>query len=143
MKCEIVFFYYHADRMNLAAQLADALRAVMQFEQRITASPHDGGKTIAAQAREALAAYDAQQSQPVSGLMSQELDRAFKHAPEPWIVEGTAGTVISADLRGKRTINNAANARRIVACVNACAGIPTNELEGAHFAGAVRKAPHA
>lgn len=30
--------------------------------------------------------------------------------------------------------NAAANARRIVACINACAGIPIEELEGAQFA---------
>lgn len=53
-----------------------------------------------------------------------------KHTPEPWeshehmVFQGEHG---GFSLRNDR--NNAEDARRIVACVNACRGIPTEELE--------------
>jgi len=62
-----------------------------------------------------------------------------KHTQEPWIVNGTIriesehehGFVndgwIIAEMCGS---DAKANARRIVACVNACAGIDTDTLEG-------------
>jgi hypothetical protein len=57
-----------------------------------------------------------------------------KHTPEPWTAKGY--TLHAAD--GRRLNNDytrvsvdemRANARRIVACVNALAGIPTEALE--------------
>lgn len=73
------------------------------------------------------------------------------HTPEPWVKKGS--TVISPS-RGGLTVEEYdeqtwtyyggyliaesitdANARRIVACVNACAGIPSEALE----AGAIRE----
>ena len=61
------------------------------------------------------------------------------HTPEPWRanaaqadIEGPDGEEVAVcycnDDDGSDAI---ANARRIVACVNACAGIPTEELESA------------
>lgn len=64
----------------------------------------------------------------------------MNHTPEPWVV-GTNFGCIHKGLPDGRRINGAlvicqgnndqanANARRIVACVNACAGIPTETLE--------------
>lgn len=74
-------------------------------------------------------------------------ERATTHTPEPWR-EGIPGTVV-ADIPiegGPGGVNGAdavayyggnligesmtvANARRIVACVNACAGVPTDMLK--------------
>lgn len=57
------------------------------------------------------------------------------HTPEPWAVapegrfqkvEGNGYPVAEMWLSDG---NHKANARRIVACVNACAGLPTEELE--------------
>jgi hypothetical protein len=49
-----------------------------------------------------------------------------KHDKEPWSIFG--GSLVSAD---KKMIGSAydENARRIVACVNACEGIPIESLE--------------
>lgn len=64
-----------------------------------------------------------------------------KHTPEPWVASiepnkkewgidaGKWGIAICADAPGDGTAEG--NARRIVACVNACAGIPTELLEDA------------
>jgi hypothetical protein len=58
-----------------------------------------------------------------------------KHTAEPWKVQkphaGNRGFEI-ADSSGLNQVCqdvNEANARRIVACVNACRGLPTDELE--------------
>lgn len=55
------------------------------------------------------------------------------HTKEPWIVAHGSGTLIIVDGRVPAiamTIGDGqeANARRIVACVNACAGIETERL---------------
>ena len=55
-----------------------------------------------------------------------------QHTQEPWhIFEGTVQSDTNWTICDARTkLKNAdANARRIVACVNACAGIPTERLE--------------
>lgn len=57
-----------------------------------------------------------------------------EHTKEPWNHSGdevkTAdGNLIAVTLLGTSLIENQANARRIVACVNACAGIDTEVLE--------------
>ena len=62
-----------------------------------------------------------------------------KHTAEPWLVEGLMGTDSSGmhalfhcgvGLRhGSYIKEQEANARRIVACVNACAGISTELLK--------------
>lgn len=69
---------------------------------------------------------------------------AGNHTPEPWRASNTceldSGRVVQTVMRGDDTLADVfstdakANARRIVACVNACAGIPTEHLEGASFA---------
>ena len=63
----------------------------------------------------------------------------MNHTKEPWsfspaenglewgVEAGKWGVAICADAPGDGT--SEANARRIVACVNACAGIPTDQLE--------------
>ena len=73
-----------------------------------------------------------------------------KHTPEPWIaVQGgcldpdviittqqrldeSLGEICGMDVEftGKHGDEQKANARRIVACINACAGIPTYQLSG-------------
>ncbi len=61
----------------------------------------------------------------------------MEHTKEPWRVVDrgdTEGRDIDADVPGWGEVTvamnvGAGNARRIVACVNACAGIPTNLLE--------------
>lgn len=77
---------------------------------------------------------------------------SVQHTPTPWLhnvegypeadIKGANGRIIahtwnvgasrpkSADALKKRAEEDRANARRIVACVNACAGIPTEKLEG-------------
>lgn len=86
-------------------------------------SEHIGGRTHAAgcwyvEAREALAAYEAQQT----GTQASP----GEHTAEPWRYNlhhiQTTEEVIGV-------LPRVANARRIVACVNACAGIPTETLE--------------
>lgn len=59
-----------------------------------------------------------------------------QHTPEPWISEGSfigipngKGTFYMVPLSGINQDSREANARRIVACVNACAGIDTGHLE--------------
>lgn len=58
-----------------------------------------------------------------------------QHTPEPWkvIIRGDYGDGLEADITatfdGMRGTLKAEDARRIVACVNACAGIETTALE--------------
>lgn len=57
-----------------------------------------------------------------------------QHTPEPWFVYEFNNVVYSRDKDGisksiTRAFSSAADARRIVACVNACAGISTETLE--------------
>lgn len=102
-------------------RLADALRALY------TLVPFDGnhademakGKQLK-EAREALAAYDARQTQPV--------------ADGAWVAEPITNVVSAPPLprRAYRepvaACNSAEYAARIVACVNACAGMTTAEV---------------
>lgn len=48
------------------------------------------------------------------------------YAPEPWWIDG--GTIIKANNHIPAQATNESNAIRIVACVNACSGIPTYQL---------------
>lgn len=68
-----------------------------------------------------------------------------KHTPEPWVIDereelstnfysdDVTGSVIGGcpayNLAPRPLAERQANARRIVACVNACRGLPTDELE--------------
>ena len=67
-----------------------------------------------------------------------ELGKGAKteHTPEPWISEGSfigipngKGTFYMSTLSGINQERREADARRIVACVNACAGLSTEFLE--------------
>lgn len=56
----------------------------------------------------------------------------MSHTTEPWTstnstIRDSNGQVVIAYLYSKRT--RAANLRRILACVNACRGVPTEVLE--------------
>lgn len=56
----------------------------------------------------------------------------MSHTTEPWTatnstIRNSNGRVVIAYLYSKRT--RAANIRRILACVNACRGVPTEALE--------------
>lgn len=73
----------------------------------------------------------------------------MNHTPEPWepwaIIEDGGEANVFHVRAGRRWIiafrqngemmpeEQRANIRRIAACVNACAGIPTEALEGAHL----------
>ena len=72
--------------------------------------------------------------------MLENEDRTELYTPEPWAYHRTLGgemlvfapahraiAEVWGDYRG--SIEERENARRIVACVNFCAGIPTDELE--------------
>ena len=66
----------------------------------------------------------------------------MSHTPEPWISDEASGFPcdIHAEFNGVLlarafgdpfdSLDGEANARRIVACVNACAGIPTAKVTG-------------
>lgn len=93
---------------------------------------------------------------------SQQARQGTAHTPEPWIVANENGDevliqatvsgsipaaawMMGGDFDGEGPMQEAhANARRIVACVNACAQIPTGRLEAMNaqgpglLAGAVR-----
>lgn len=67
----------------------------------------------------------------------------MQHTPEPWIVSGSIriesehehGSVNDGWIIGDMCGSDAkANARRIVACVNSCAGIGNEDLESAKIA---------
>jgi hypothetical protein len=68
-----------------------------------------------------------------------------KHSPEPWRFENIPGRKGAGAVRDvgdfvvARTLPEAmpGDARRIVACVNACAGIPTEALEAGALAEAL------
>ena len=79
-------------------------------------------------------------------LFEQWTEMGYEHTKEPWFEVETESDVIeitnderngaivpiaevSTGFNGRIGIEQEANARRIVACVNACAGIPTEVLE--------------
>ncbi|AJQ53978.1 TPA: hypothetical protein F3L15_09515 [Aeromonas hydrophila] len=57
----------------------------------------------------------------------------IKHTPEPWheCAEGKCGCgqILGPESVYIATVKDPATRRRIVACVNACRGLPTDELE--------------
>lgn len=123
-------------------KLAAALRAVVAAADTSTPGGHwearaDAMDAAAETARAALAEYEAGKAAPAPAATGE-------HAPEPWRFDGRT-QILAADNgdhgiiatmnRGRdfRGPECDANARRIVACVNACAGIPTAALEGATF----------
>ncbi|MDM5132948.1 hypothetical protein OB962_18415 [Aeromonas piscicola] len=58
-----------------------------------------------------------------------------KHTSEPWFIDGQCAAAESDQVNNGfytaicKGPDGEANARRIVACVNACRGLPTDELE--------------
>ena len=75
--------------------------------------------------------------------MSDEI----KHSPEPWVIDDRDGRPYAINAGREKVIvwggiacratTGIDNARRIVACVNACAGIPTEALEAGALAQAL------
>jgi len=67
-----------------------------------------------------------------------------KHTKEPWEFDGSGGRWSllqgdhEADIGELGSAYSAANARRIVACVNACAGLSTEALESGALADLVK-----
>lgn len=63
---------------------------------------------------------------------NEQVGQAPKHTPGPWRIH-TSGSIYAGPLYLATTVGEAekgdANARRIVACVNAAEGIPTESLE--------------
>lgn len=60
-----------------------------------------------------------------------------QHTPEPWVIDGQCAAAAESDQvnSGYYTAickgpDGEANSRRIVACVNACAGLPQEALDG-------------
>ena len=68
----------------------------------------------------------------------------MKHTKEPWVVVLNRGTKIASDVEDgyivetKRDDIDVVNACRIVACVNACAGITNKALEAGIVLDSVR-----
>ena len=110
---------------TITEQLADALSAVLPFAERDVgelldlvrdddseAEADTASESIWA-ARNALAAYDAQQAQAhdvAAGAWSTNAGSVWDHTGK-WVADC-----------------NRVNAARIVACVNACAGMKTKEV---------------
>lgn len=98
-------------------RLADALRAVL--DPANGQHVDDSWKAWDA-AREALAAYDAQQAVTPSG--------------GAWVAEPITNVISAPPIRGRAyrepvaSCNSAEYAERITACVNACAGMTTAEV---------------
>jgi hypothetical protein len=72
-----------------------------------------------------------------------------KHTPEPWELKTTAGSdhtlcTIYSSKAGRGIARHVLpeDASRIVACVNACAGIPTEDLERGHVSVRQGNVPH-
>lgn len=68
----------------------------------------------------------------------------MKHTKEPWRIGLCGSEVLSVPIESNDgfvhiTEAHPDDARRIVTCVNACAGIPTHELEQANYVHAYRK----
>lgn len=80
-----------------------------------------------------------------------------EHTPEPWYLEENDNVLTGADggpvlfhlpsgspvpkFKARRRPVRVANMRRIVACVNACKGIPTEDLNGMGVGGILRNPP--
>lgn len=128
---------------KLTEQLAAALRDFETFAARRSSELgglSDDMTRVHATACTALAAYDAAIAGTSKALRDGTLaGTAEPHTPEPWgysrrsedlsaVFEAAGGT---CHLSIAETCNKAhhANARRIVACVNACAGMSTEQLE--------------
>lgn len=105
-------------------RLADALRAsIATLDVAATHLTGDRARMMQVTAnaqREALAAYDAQQAQPVPA--------------GAWVAEPITNVVSAPPLQGcayrepVASCNSAEYAERIAACVNACAGMTTAEV---------------
>jgi hypothetical protein len=104
---------------TITQQLADVLRAVSVALECAGDMPTMRA-AVASGVAEALAAYDAQQAQPV--------------ADGAWVAEPITNVVSAPPLprRAYRepvaSCNSAEYAERIAACVNACAGMTTAEV---------------
>lgn len=114
--------------MNTVDKLAAALRAGLTPTGNIADMERIHAECVAA-----LAEYDAQRAKPTTP--------AGSHTPGPWeapsagiyagdVMVATVGSreVVRAMRKAGREHEILSNARRIVACVNACAGIPTEVL---------------
>lgn len=114
---------------TITDQLADALRSLLREAGRKTDELAPLMSKMD-QAREALAAYDAQRAQ---------LAAAGANCAEPWHANGdytmdARGTVVCQTPRKTPTYWQEQDApRRIVACVNACAGWSTEKLESGRY----------
>ena len=97
---------------TITEQLADALRRIVSDKGSAQFNDDLEAYDVAVEtAREAIAAYDAQQAQPVpAGAWSANAGSVWDHTGK-WVADC-----------------NRVNATRIVACVNACAGMTTNEV---------------
>jgi hypothetical protein len=133
-----------------ADKLVEALRAMLDAPPPCDCGIQGCGRGDCPEARRlaanagasaALAAYDAERAAP-----ARETVPAGSHTAEPWRVattadffpleEGETPRLCSIDGADGRSVAvsdyyviTEANARRIVACVNACAGIDTETLE--------------
>lgn len=98
---------------TITEQLADALRRIVSDKGSAQFNDDLEAYDVAVEtAREAIAAYDAQQAQPVpAGAWSANAGSVWDHTGK-WIADC-----------------NRVDAARIVACVNACQGMTLAEIE--------------
>lgn len=119
---------------TITQQLADALRTIVADKGSAAFNDDLEAYDAAVQvAREALAAYEAQQAPADFG----------EHSAEPWefgSFYASSNLTVNFIHAGKEVFEvrsnadlpigrNDANAIRIIACVNACAGMPTDEIK--------------
>lgn len=114
-----------ADTLRYIRDIANA-KAARSLHSDVFTSEH-----VADLCRETLAAYDARQAR----YCVDSSEKRDDHTREPWHWNTEIERITdSTDCYTVADVAFNPDGRRIVACVNACAGISTVELEGAHFA---------
>lgn len=109
-----------ADMTTTEQRLADALRAILAPAGSVRRIEDFEAQAIVRDVSEALAAYDARQTQPVADVA--------------WVAEPITNVVSAPPIRGRAyrepvaSCNSAEYAARITACVNACQGMTTAEV---------------
>lgn len=117
------------------------LNAGLRLRRRYGVPARTARAGPATRAREALAAYDAAQLAASMDAAAAGTSKALRDGtlagtggdtfPAPWYTHGDTGWVYETeDARNPLVIfADPEHAKRVVACVNACAGIPTELLE--------------
>ena len=117
---------------TITDKLAQALRGFMDQAVVENCDPDEINPQVVENARATLAEYDAQRNSSAAP--------AGAHTPEPWCMTGDGDYTTIRDEANHQEVAAVewdgevgglanTNARRIVACVNACAGFTTEALE--------------